>query len=95
MAEKEYIERDSLAGKLIGMKCCSTLSKFDFGDVQRLINSEPAADVQEVKHGKWEKQQNGKTGCSECGCKVVYQIVDGRWEYENYCPHCGAKMDKE
>lgn len=89
MAEKEYIEKNHLINTIINSTALYNST------VLKLIKTEPTADVQEVRHGKWEKQQNGKEKCSECGCGVVFQIVYGRWEYENYCPHCGAKMDKE
>ena len=52
-------------------------------------------DVEEVRHGKWEQRLIAKNGvaemksiCSECG--------KPNKKYEPpYCPHCGAKMDKE
>ena len=97
MAEKEYIERDSLAGKLIEMKYCSTSSKIDFGDVIRLINSAPTADVQEVRHGKWElidECANEGVYCSNCHKKVYRAKYANQKVKSNYCPHCGAKMDK-
>lgn len=68
------------------------------------LHSLPTADVQEVKHGKWE--------CVNIDYDVQYvNIVTmrcpicKRWHSEiyfygnpvenvNYCPHCGAKMDK-
>lgn len=30
-----------------------------------------------------------------CGREVVYQVINNRYQFENYCPHCGAKMDEE
>ena len=30
-----------------------------------------------------------------CGDKVVYQVINNHYQFENYCPHCGARMDKE
>ena len=57
------------------------------------IKSIPAADVVEVRHGRWEKH-GSKWQCT--GCKVLMSI-DGTPQ-ENllyYCPNCGAKMDKE
>lgn len=57
--------------------------------VLRAIDNAPTADVQEVKHGKWEK---GKCGnyfvCSECG-EISHIVKYG------YCPGCGARMDAE
>lgn len=51
----------------------------------------PAADVAEVRHGRWEKH-GSKWQCT--GCKVLMSI-DGTPQ-ENllyYCPNCGAIMD--
>ena len=33
--------------------------------------------------------------CSECGCKVTFIPKNGKWEYANYCPQCGAKMEED
>ena len=54
-----------------------------------LVETAETADVQEVRHGKWEK-------CKECCCEYRCSVC----EYElcrttNYCPNCGAKMDGE
>ena len=48
-----------------------------------------AADVVEVRHAKWvsSEQYNGRPECPVC-----FYVTD---EKTNYCPHCGAKMDKE
>ena len=58
-------------------------------DVERLL-SIPAADVATVRHGRWESHQMGRwiyAKCSECG--TVHDVKS------NFCPNCGAKMDKE
>ena len=60
----------------------------------------PAADVAEVRHGKWI-MRGGKFRCSECDGKALMQDVGGTGgfshEFEqvksDFCPHCGAKMD--
>lgn len=54
----------------------------------------------EIKHGKWVKKKVRKVGeaeayCLTCGREVVYQVINNRYQFENYCPHCGARMDKE
>ena len=54
-----------------------------------------------VKRGEWIRQEKeiGKVTteavCSKCGRDVVYQVVDNKWEFENFCPHCGADMRGE
>nr|WP_306527766.1 hypothetical protein [Ruminococcus bromii] len=49
-------------------------------------------DVQEIKHGKWISTVNTlgeiEYHCSECGNYLFFLLYD-------YCPYCGAKMDKE
>ena len=54
-----------------------------------------AADVAEVKHGKWllETQPNGKPYCYHCSvCDDDFHYI-GITMVSDYCPNCGAKMD--
>ncbi len=90
MAEKEYIERNGL------LEWTREFYPEEKVFASAVINA-PTADVQEVRHAEWVLQENKhpEAVCSNCGREVVYQIVNNRWEFENYCPHCGAKMDKE
>jgi hypothetical protein len=65
------------------------------------IRNAPSADVVEVRHGYWYLVEYEYFTCSECGnscyngCKSTAEaksrLKDGL--YDNYCPHCGAKMD--
>lgn len=54
----------------------------------------PAADVQEVKRGKWIEDCGYHFRCSICGDRWVVSnghpldVANG-W---NYCPNCGAKL---
>ena len=52
----------------------------------------PAADVVPVEHSQWIKTADGAE-CEKCGREAVYQIIDDHWQYEPFCPHCGARMD--
>lgn len=67
-------------------------------DINRIISEMPAADVAEVKHGKWiEKETYLGTyyDCSICGesfCFIEGSPTDNLYKY---CPNCGAKMDGE
>jgi hypothetical protein len=60
---------------------------------------EDMVDYAPVRYGKWvhseiEDDDWGRTfhewTCSVCGYSVAYNHTG-----ENYCPNCGAKMDKE
>ena len=58
------------------------------------IRCAPAADVAEVRHGRWiSVEADVRFRCSLCDCEVSTS-----WDYEqdgmfDYCPCCGAKMD--
>ena len=64
-----------------------------FGDI-------PAADVVEVRHGRWEAwmpDKNGETRefiCTGCRFMVEMSWKQKECDYE-WCPYCGCKMDKE
>ena len=100
----EYIEREAARRDefCVGVSCqeCPFLKDPINGGcrVDDFIMFIPAADVQPVKHGRWENGVTFHKVCSECNCIIVDPAFDevffgcGRL---NYCPNCGAKMDGE
>lgn len=98
MSTSEYISRDE-ALKIFHQCCDNCTSSYngvmcracaDAGAMDILIDI-PAADVQPVKHGKWELTDNPSfKKCSECGAWWSSDITDNY--FTNYCPKCGAKM---
>lgn len=56
------------------------------------IEETPTADVQEVKHGEWRYNRGQAPGEPLYYCSLC---IDGGsdWGKDNFCPHCGAKMD--
>lgn len=61
-----------------------------------MIDEQPTIDAVEVIHGHWTNISISVSGhssaeCSVCGC-VVH---DSFSNVINYCPNCGAKMDRE
>lgn len=97
----EYISREATA-KAFCEKC---KGYYDGHCVHRgecdidVIKTAPAADVQPVKHGKWEELTNyggwGDTHyrCSVCG--EEWHLEDGTPQQNNmnFCPRCGSRMD--
>ena len=97
---KEYIER-----KRAIVDACNSLELYpsEYAELENALNRIPAADVVEVLHGQWDGEGDGYADgeividvwyCSECG----YCIDDGTDDpniLPNYCPNCGALMDKE
>lgn len=93
----EYIERERLLEVL-----ARNFGYTHGGSVMKqLIETQPAADVAPVRHGKWtEVQKENIWGdiipvfeCSLCG-KYTFG-TKGITEKSNYCPNCGARMDEE
>jgi len=58
---------------------------------------EPTADVQEVKHGKWNyiPETFYTVAAYECSVCKTYQLNPHTVVDFQYCPRCGAKMDLE
>lgn len=84
------------------LKCSidsETDSIFDWGmtieelyyNLCELIDDEPAADVQEIKHGEW-REHNKIYICSQCGYSFENE---GYIAFFNYRPCCGSRMDGE
>lgn len=66
------------------------------GDVSDIISDAPTIEAEPVRHGRWvlvsqwrdeEGTLNPIYRCTACS------ITND--EEDRYCPHCGAKMDKE
>ena len=87
----EYIERGAAIKSLLNDSPEQVgYSREDAADCIRYMD---AADVAQVRHGRWEKQ-SGLYSCSECGMTCPYDAQADVIEYWacNYCPNCGAKM---
>ena len=84
----EYIEREALLKKnMYGNANPITQRTY----AENLIKSAPAADVAEVKHGRWVYDHWCEFKCSVCG---HFSNTNPRGK-ENYCPKCGAKTDQK
>ena len=104
MAEKEYIEREAALNAIKDEienyqpnPDRYSITPYEF--VRRglniaysIIKNQPTADVQEVRHGKWDEELYDII-CS--ACKESFNIMDNDAYRFDFCPHCGAKMDKE
>lgn len=96
----EYIERSvgvSILRAKANMAVLMDAAPY-FEKAAQMLEKLPAADVAEVRHGKWvEYPRAHYFKCSECKYTVPYRkaiFVNGNREYD-YCPSCGARMDKE
>ena len=91
---KEYIERNAVI-EFFGPYTHEDVLLEPI-DVINDIKAIPAADVVEVKPGRWipvDPDSDVWFSCSECEVKISTSWnydVDSGW---NFCPCCGAKMD--
>lgn len=108
---KEYIEREQAIALFYpvdpendGSDGCTIVYKsgnFSSSEIEAMLSDLPAADVAEVRHGRWIPSDMGGGEpdeayiCSECG--EPWTLIDGNPAENNmrYCPNCGARMDKE
>lgn len=91
---KDYIERAAVLNETQEIyHWAGYESRYDEFVSCEDIRNIPAADVVEVRHGRWETAPcNGvyDMRCSACG------FAPGiRFYSSDYCPNCGARMDKE
>ena len=79
----EYISRDWLL--------THTHTGMDTIQMMQTMIDAPAADVVEVRHGRWIKIDGLSSDyyCSECNKKWWTPFP----EEMHYCPNCGAKME--
>ena len=93
----EYIEREALMRQIKEIHCAECDSYHGVrcracwvDDTLDYIDSEPAADVAPVRHGKWlcvDTDTEQFFLCNRCKKKEY-------WE-SDYCQNCGSKMDLE
>lgn len=96
----DYIDRAALG---IGLCNRDVFENKGYADgwnaAVKILKEASAADVQEIKHGKWIKMDiipdDVDYYCSEC--RNFIDIATGRETPIDreffYCPHCGAKMN--
>ena len=78
----EYIEKSEIYRRYFNNRC--GVVRLHVSDIDVI----PAADVAPVVHGRWIKVKPVHYQCSICG-------VNTGGFTSNYCPNCGAKMDKD
>lgn len=92
-----FIRKYEAFRKLIDFECTfnkeATVNAQEvIGKCARLIGCMDNAEVQPVKHGRWENTNTpNQLRCSKC--EVIHFIAQYPHGEVNFCPNCGAKMD--
>ena len=66
-------------------------------DMCDMLTHFPAADVQEIRRGRWEWHSEDTCFycCSNCGHNAYGNTGEILSGYYNFCPNCGAQMNLE
>ena len=67
------------------------ITRLEYKLIDSVIFEFPTIDAVPVRHGKWIRKNVGDEQYDYCSeCRYI------EWNAtNNYCPNCGAKMDKE
>ena len=91
---RKYIDAEQLEDVVTDLNSKGWgITRNDFKLIDRVLFEFPAADVVEVKHGRWvgiDDYPHETWECDQCGC--IYEEMTS-W-VPNYCPNCGASMDE-
>ena len=94
----EYIEcRRCDSPNCFGCNNATLIEMFHKGKFDCLLDEHntinPTADVEVVKHGRWERLPDNEEWayCSQCHCCWEWGIINNC--NVRYCPNCGCKMD--
>ena len=89
----EYIKREYAVDAALDVYCNTPDINLSCEKFEAAVRKIPTADVAPMRHGRWIEQYKYDFGtfydCSICGNR----ILDNGHSW-NYCPNCGAKMDK-
>lgn len=92
----EYIEREEISSII---KTGGFWEEEDREVALTCVDQTPAADVAPVVHGRWIHNPDYESWaemymCSACNRNA---LTDGDYRHKlsDYCPNCGAKMDRE
>lgn len=87
----EYIEREAAEEAIYDAKEIDSINPITkYNNIYYALQTVPAADVVEVKHGQWEWVDN-HWECTNCRGSRFHDLVLGL--DAAYCGRCGAKMD--
>ena len=93
-----YIKREDAIDAILDVYYNTPDIDLSGGRLEAAILNIPAADVAPVRHAKWVDNH-----CTACG---IMPMGDEMWKnrdfepplferFMDYCPNCGAKIDKE
>lgn len=101
---KEYIDREATLNERPEGRNPGQVGKEEYNKgwndcrsaFYKCITSMPAADVAPVRHGRWNVVEALSDDIQTAGeCNICGENINWFGKLPNYCPNCGARMDKE
>lgn len=95
----EYIEREAFQAALRKKKAGVANKRYTEGwndclmRIKSMVSNFPAADVAPVVYAHWERRYNSWR-CANCGKEYKINFAALAASVHNYCPYCGAKMER-
>ena len=95
--KREFIDPNDLVQYINENHCYSGLPMAAHICTMELLTYAPRVDAVEAVHAQWVLADDDRLICNHCKrVKVAYEQLrflrsTGCW---NYCPNCGAKMDR-
>ena len=95
--EKQIEEMAKVVNEQIHEECSMTkvyevLYNAGYRKQSEVIANNATTTGEWVRQNKIKGKVTPEAVCSECGREVVYQVIDNKYFFENFCPHCGAEM---
>ena len=84
----EYIDREALLADIDAAMENEGMGYVVGQTLKRYVKRAPAADVAKVRHGRWERTEDGAALCTACNRKMN----PSQYGYA-FCSLCGAIMD--
>jgi hypothetical protein len=107
MKMADYLSREEILRVFSNLTVKNPNDKYQHGMqdaidclIPEVINGMEAADVQPVKHGKWDFQGYQLFKCTNCKEMFTQDQLEAmqnhkdceEWTFPNFCPNCGADM---
>lgn len=92
-----YIDAEELELEYYGLSIHGTMAvKSVLPIFTDLLEKQPTADVEEVKHGEWIHSSRGFDVGAAYECSICHSPSGNKHFYRRsyaFCPDCGARMD--
>lgn len=95
----DYIDREAAidAVTAVYVRTAGYKTRERVWETREAIQKLPTAE-EPVRHGRWLwHEESFDYECSDCHCRFdynkTYELFDHGFQFANYCPYCGAKMD--